>query len=467
MRFVDRKEELARLMRLSDAHKGGFAVLWGRRRIGKSELLKEWCRIVSGLYTVADRSLPAVQRLNFATAIDSFFPGFGDVLYPNWKVLFEALSRRAIENDWHGPLAIDEFPYWVEADQSIVSVLQNWIDAEKSRGGILLAIAGSSQHMMQGIAIDHDSPLYGRAGEKIKLQPISFSFIGEALGITDTLEQVKAYSIWGGVPRYWVAAEQFGQNLDDAVDELALNPLGLFHDEPSTILQSEIPSAISLKPYLDVIGAGASRVSEIAGILGIQATALSKPLARLVELGLVKREVPYGENEKNSKKSLYRIADHFCHFWFNVIASRHSIFDFAPTKIRRQIWQKYSNNIFAATWEELARQCVVSSERLASFAGKNDYWMPAGRWWSGNEHELDVVAFNGTKDKVLIGEAKWSSTPFSLKDVEMLIADFTQITPPQSFPPQIQRTLFLSATAPDVPDTVQNIPIFTATTINN
>ncbi|MGN0834039.1 MAG: ATP-binding protein [Kiritimatiellia bacterium] len=420
MRFIDRVEEMERLARLVRERRGGFAAIWGRRRIGKSELLKEWCRRFAGLYTVADQSLPSMQRTSFALALSDHFKGFADVSYPSWKVLFEALSRRAAAEDWHGPLVMDEFPYWVEADAALPSVMQNWVDGEKGRHGIVCAIAGSVQHMMQGLVIDADSPLYGRVDEKIKLLPIGIDFVKEAFHLEKAVDAVKAYAIWGGVPRYWVAAERFGADIDRAVDELALAPLGIFHEEPAALLQSEIPNAMSLKPYLDAIGLGANRASEIAGRLGVPVTGLSRPLARLTEIGLVKREVPLGESEKNSKKSIYRLSDPFCRFWFSVMATRRSVFDSAPESVRLSVWRRYEQQVFSAAWEDLSRSFVARSKRLRHIAGKNGYWLPAGRWWHKTETEWDVVAANGDGTKVLLGEAKWSDKPFADKEIEIM-----------------------------------------------
>lgn len=420
MRFIDRIEEMERLARLVRARKGGFAAIWGRRRIGKSELLKEWCRRFSGIYTVADQSLPSVQRASFALALSEHFKGFADVTYPSWKVLFSALSRRAAEENWHGPLVMDEFPYWVEADVSLPSVMQNWIDGEKDRDGIVCAIAGSVQHMMQGLVLDADSPLYGRVDEKIKLFPIDIGFIKEALHLETAIDAVKAYSVWGGVPRYWVAAEKFGADINRAIDELALNPLGIFHEEPASLLQSEIPNAISLKPYLDAIGLGVNRASEIAGRLGVPATGLPRPLARLTEIGLVKRELPFGESEKNSKRSLYRLSDPFCRFWFSVMATRRSVFDSAPESVRLAIWSRYEQQVFSVAWEDLSRSFVARSRRLRHIAGNSGYWLPAGRWWHKTEPEWDVVSVNGDGSRVLLGEAKWSEKPFAYKDIEIM-----------------------------------------------
>ncbi len=462
MKFLDRVSEMARLMRLFEAKTGGLAVLWGRRCIGKSELLKEWCQRVNGLYTVADRSSSVVQRQNFASALATHLPGFDAVIYPTWKALFDALSRAARAAGWQGPLVVDEIPYWIEADETIVSVLQNWIDAEKRAGGLLVAIAGSSQHMMQGLALDADSPIYGRADEKMKLQPIGISHLCEGLGIKSAQDAVKAYAVWGGVPRYWVAAERYRNDLDRALDELVLDPLGVFHEEPNTLLQSEIPSAISLKPCLDAIGLGANRMSEIAGRLGVPATTVSKPLARLVDLGFVKREVPYGENEKSSKKSLYRIADPFCRLWFKVVAPRRSVFDSAPAAVRNSLWRSHCTALYAAEWEELSRNHVAVSARLSTLAGKDGFWLPAGRWWSGNSPELDVVSFDGTGSRTLVGEVKWSEKPYLLKEVKQLAADLLRRTIPSHFPPVSAYVLFLSAVASGMPRVVQGVHVVTA-----
>lgn len=465
MKFLDREEEMRRLMRLVEAGRGGFVAVWGRRRIGKSELLKEWCKAANGLYSVADRSVPSVQRHDFAQAVDSRFKGFADVTYPTWKSLFAELSRRAESEDWHGPVALDEFPYWVESDATVVSVLQNWIDGEKARGGLLVAIAGSSQHMMQGVLLEHDSPICGRCDEQLRLQPLSVAFMREGLRLRDPLDMIRAYSVWGGVPRYWVAAERYGRDLDMALDDQVLNPLGLFHDEPATLLQSEIPTAISLKPYLDVVGAGVHRVSEIAGRLGASATALSRPLSRLVELGLVRREIPYGEGERNSKRSIYRVSDPFCRFWFRVMAARRSVFDSAPAHIRKRIWATQANALFAEGWEDLARDFVVRSARLAELAGEGDYWRPAGRWWRGAEHELDVVSFNGAGTRALLGEVKWSDKPFARREVERLAKAFAALPVPPEFPHDVSHVLFLSSVARDVPREVAGVPILTASDI--
>ena len=220
---------------------------------------------------------------------------------------------------------MDELPYLVSSCPSLPSVLQAWVDHEAKDAGLVVAVAGSAQHMMQGLVLDAGAPLYGRATEMIRLGPLPAWWAGPALGLSKKVDCVQAYSIWGGVPRYLELASGVSADLEDTIDRLVLDPLGPLHDEPDRILASELPSASSLRPLLDVIGAGAHRSSEIAGRLGQPATSLSRQLLRLVQLGLVVREQPFTESERSGKKSLYKIGDPFFRFWFKVVAPRRAL----------------------------------------------------------------------------------------------------------------------------------------------
>ena len=185
--------------------------------------------------------------------------------------------------------------------------------------------------------------------------------------------------------------------------------------------------------------------SEIAGRLGVQATALARPLARLIEIGLVKREVPFGESEKNSKKSLYRLSDPFCRFWFSVMATRRSIFDSAPETVRLAIWRQHAQHVFAVAWEDLSRAFVASSERLRSLVGEDGYWLPAGRWWHKMDAEWDVVSVDGEGSQALLGEAKWSERPFTQKEVEGMAERIVRRNPPTGMPEKHRFVLFLAS----------------------
>ena len=203
MKFLDRYDEMGRLEKLVERRIAGLVALWGRRRVGKTRLLMEWCQRHDGVYSVADQSVESVQRRYFAEAVSARLPGFNDVEYPEWNALLRRLSSDARAAGWKGPLVLDEFPHLVAASPSLPSVLQNWVDRESASDGLLVVISGSSQRMMQGLVLDGSAPLYGRAVEAFALSPLPAGWIGEALGLADPADALQAYAVWGGIPRYW------------------------------------------------------------------------------------------------------------------------------------------------------------------------------------------------------------------------------------------------------------------------
>jgi len=315
MRFVDRTEELDRLEHLLAREEGALAVVYGRRRIGKTRLLLEWLGNRAGVYTVADLSTADLQRRYVAEALATRLPGFGDVEYRDWPSLLVRLAREAQVAGLRGPFIFDELPYLVLASPELPSVLQRWIDHEAQAARLVVAVAGSSQRMMQGFVLARDAPLFGRAREILELGPLDPSYLREVFRVASGIGLAEAYAAWGGVPRYWELAVQVAGDPPAQIERLVLDPLGPLHREPDRLLVEEVPSAVEARPVLDAIGAGAHRVSEIAGRIGRPATSMARPLDRLVEMGVVRREIPFREPEKRSRRSLYKIDDPFFRLW--------------------------------------------------------------------------------------------------------------------------------------------------------
>ena len=272
MNFIDRQEELSRLIALAKRRDGGLAVVTGRRRIGKTRLLVEWARRSGGVYFVADQSSSEVQRRYLTAAISAKLPGLEGVSFADWRALLAGVAERAIAAKWTGPLIIDEIPYLVLQAPELPSVLQHFIDHDAKRARLTVAVAGSSQRMMQGLVMTASAPLFGRARELLTMGPLPPAYVREAFGILDPLE---AWTAWGGIPRYWELASDERGTSAARIDRLVLDPLGPLHREPDHILLEEVPSALEVRPVLDAIGAGAHRVSEIAGRMGRPATSLS------------------------------------------------------------------------------------------------------------------------------------------------------------------------------------------------
>ncbi len=412
--FVDRIQELQRLDRLVAGADGALAVVYGRRRVGKTRLLLEWSAKHGGLYSVADQSTADIQRRYFAEAAAERLPGFADVEYPDWRSLLTRLAREASNTGWRGPIVFDETPYLVNAAPELPSLLQRWIDHEARQAGLIVAIAGSSQRMMQGFVLDADAPLYGRAKEILELRPIDPTFLAEVFVSATGRELAETFAAWGGIPRYWELAAELDGDVRHQVERLVLDPMGPLHREPDRLLIEEMPPALEARPILDAIGAGAHRVSEIGGRVGRAVTSMARPLERLMSMDLVRREVPFGENEKKSRRSLYKIEDPFFRLWFRVVAPHRGQLANSTAETRLWLLDRFWPGLAAQAWEDLCRQ-RLSFLDPASALGAQGPWVSAARWWRGGMPEWDVVSQSLEGSRLLFGEAKWSAKPYDRK----------------------------------------------------
>ena len=406
MEFLDRIEEKERLNRFLALREGAAACLYGRRRIGKSRLLEE---VFVGRHDVisycADRSEAPLQRLRMAEDIARLLPGFADVAYRDWRGFFERWQREAPRGS---VLVIDELPYLVEKSPELPSVLQKIADGLRVSGQKLV-VCGSSQRMMQGLVLDSSEPLYGRCRVILKLGPIGFGWTKKAFPRATAFERFSHYAVWGGVPRYWeVCAGE--RNVWRTLREEVFSPNGLFHDEPSFVLKDDLEGATQATSVLALVGQGSERPSEIAGRLQVPQTALGRPLKRLMELGLVVRDIPFGNDAKANKKSLYRLADPFLRFWYAFVLPRYSNAHFLEDKKDYEQVQGAFHVFLRQAWESLVRETLLRKP----LTGSSVRWARVGRWWgAGLDHvpmEIDVVAESADGKTLLVGACKLSLT---------------------------------------------------------
>ena len=339
------------------------------------------------------------------------------------------------------------------------------MDSEAKEARLVVALAGSSQRMMQGLVMEATEPLYGRATEAFHLRPLPAGYLPEALKLKSSRNAVQAFTAWGGVPRYWELMSEADMSIDAAVDHLVLNPLGILHEEPERLLLEELPPAVTLRPILDAIGLGAHRVSEIAARIGEPATSMHRPLRRLMELGLIKREIPFGTPSASAKRSLYKIADPFCRLWFRVVAPNRGFLANAPTQSRTKLWRQAQPSLVAASWEELCREWVSSGAMNHPALGKDGDWEPARRFWHGNGPEWDVVSQTLDKRCMLLGEANWSEHPFDLPELRRLARKlFAKGVPPVKGlrDRDLHHFLFVPEVADEVPGEVAGVHVVTS-----
>ena len=207
--FLNRFEETERITRLVQRDVGSRGVLYGRRRCGKSRVLRETAPAGKSVFFVGDDRDAALQRASLAMEIGRMLEGFDDAIYPSWEALLDRWWRDAPAGT---VLILDELPSMVARAPELPSLLQKHIDADVERG-VHLLVAGSSQRMMQGLVLDRSASLYGRATEVMKITPLGAGWIEEALKIKNAKDAIQAFSVWGGVPRYWELAADH-RNLD-------------------------------------------------------------------------------------------------------------------------------------------------------------------------------------------------------------------------------------------------------------
>jgi AAA+ ATPase superfamily predicted ATPase len=399
--FLNRRNELGRLRALLGRRSGTLAVLYGRRRCGKSRLIQRALPPARSIYYVGDDREPALQRASLAAHIARRLPGFDRAVYPEWDALLDRFWREAPSGT---VLALDEFPALAGAAPELPSLLQKRLDQRPGRQ-IHLILSGSSQRMMQGLVLDRSAPLYGRAQEILKIGPLGAGWIQDALEPIAAVAAIDACAVWGGIPRYWELARSGGA-LDDAVKTHVLSPLGVLHHEPAMLLLDDLRDTTQAASILSVIGQGAHRASEIAGRLEKPATSLARPLARLVELDLVRRETPFGVNARDSKRAFYEVADPFLRFWFRFVEPNRSRLAAGQIDdVWADVQRRWAQHV-AATWEELARQSVPK------LRCHGHTWQPANRWWGAGQDrtpmEIDVVAESTDGKALLLGEVRWS-----------------------------------------------------------
>ena len=400
MTFVDRTEEQSRIKKILSNSKSGFIVVYGRRRCGKSTLLK---RVLneSDIYFMADQAESPQQISLLAQSIATKVPEFDQVKYPDWESLFNMLNNRLTN-----PITfcLDEFPYLVKSAPQLPAIIQKLIDKGENR--FHLIICGSSQQLMQGLIIDSTAPLYGRADLILRIKPMKIPYLQEVLQCS-AVETVTEYSVWGGVPRYWELRQQ-ETLFTDALKTHLFSSFGILIEDPLRLFIDDMRDTAQSYTILSLIGNGVHRLSEIAARLEKPSTSLAGPLDKLIQLGYIERELPFGENLRNSKKSYYRISDPFMSFYFSFVLPNRSLIELDKGDlVMNQVVQRLSGYT-SYWWEKLCRQAISGSEI-------DGYTFGIAQSWWGNVSkteriEIDLIAESIDGKALLVGECKWTES---------------------------------------------------------
>lgn len=425
-KFVNRKEELEFLEREFMDTGLKVIILYGRRRVGKTELINQFCMDKPHIYFLADKRGTAINAREFAANSARYFNditpevrNFDDAFI---YILKRTENRKLI-------VTIDEFAYLVEKDDSIPSVFQKIVDVHLKGTNTYLILCGSSISMMEGI-LGYQSPLYGRRTGQWKVTPLRFKDSWSFLPRYSLEEFIEVFSAVGNIPAYLL---QFDDSADiyENIEKRILGRGNPLYDEVEFILRAELREPSVYMSVVEAIANGVTKVTEIANRCYINAKDIPKYLQVLQRLQLVHRVVPITERKTKTKKALYQISDNFFRFWFRFVYPNRSDVeggevDRVLSKIRAE-FNPYVGRIF----EQVCREFL---EEVNHRAGLPFHFTKIGTWWGHfredgvrKEIEIDIVALNEDTGDILFAECKWLNKKVGINTYHNLMEKSTRV----------------------------------------
>lgn len=419
MEFLNRQRELAFLDERFERGRAEIAIVYGRRRVGKSALLYHWSRDKPSFFFWARRETEELALRRFSRELREA-QGQADAsesVFADWAEAFRALGDWAAER--RVIAVIDEFPYLVEASPGISTVLQELWDRQLQISQLYLALTGSVISVMLREAVNADAPLYKRHTWPFLLKPLRLYDLAAFFPTYSPIELVEIYAVFGGMPFNLINLER-KENIWNNIRREVLSPAGALFAEPLVQLHEEVRTGDPglFMRVLAAIAQGFHRRNEIASRAALPDTRqVDHYLTTLVELGLVERRVPLARRLSKRSWGLYHLADPFYRFWHRWVLPQREVLEIGhgvETTLDnlRQVWPQF----VSPTWESLARtHLFVASGRELPFLVSE-----VGSWWSANG-QIDVVGVNRSERRVVFGEAKWLNTPMTSKHLDRLI----------------------------------------------
>lgn len=407
--FIDRESELASLGRVIESAPPQLLRLYGRRRTGKTWLLREALRRaegVHGLYLVADQGEPATQLRLLGDQI-SHHTGAPIPVLRTWDELFDELERSRAR-----VVVLDEFPYLVRSDASVGTRLQHRWDSSWQHRGPSVILCGSSIGMMRQLTRGRSGPLFGRLTADLRVTGMDYRGVRQFYPNVPEEERVVRYAIFGRSP--FNHALNAGRTLWESIETSFLRPEARLQDEPRMLLvEARAPSRYY--GVLEAMGEGARSLPDLERAVGTVPGALFRYLRTLHhDLDLIRPGVPVGALARHTR---WEFADPFLAFYFRFIPKCRGLLEMGDVKGARHIIERDLNAHVGQVFEDVVHE-ALRLRLHAEIEGHRTEFDSVGRWWGRSGDEIDVVARSPTE--VWVGEVKWSTRPVSLAVVRNL-----------------------------------------------
>lgn len=428
--FVGRETELNTLEKLYKKNGFQLVVLYGRRRIGKTTLINKFIMNKPNIFFVAQEANDFMNLEILSRKIYEFFgmpSGMGG--FRSWQDAFDFLAEKALEKRFI--LAIDEFPYAVEENRSIKSILQNVIDHKLKNTSMFIILCGSHMSFMENEVLGYKSPLFGRRTAQIKLESFDYIDSSKLISSYSNEDKVRFYSCIGGTPHY-LSQIDTSESFEDNIKDLYFNISGYLYDEPMMLLQQELRVPAMYNSIITAIASGCSRLNEISTKINEESSKTIKYLNTLIELKIIHKEYPFGEDIATSRKGVYRISDYCYNFWYRyVFPNKPGIEQGAGNLIAEiEVFPKLSEYIGKPAFEEICRQYVIRQNKVLQIPFIATSF---GSWWGNDSKEkkqadIDVITANKNEKKIILGECKWKNQYNDFVEIQKLM-DKTYLFP--------------------------------------
>ncbi len=415
--FIGREKELAELNSMYNEDKFQLFVLYGRRRVGKTTLLNEFCANKESIFFSAEQSNNKLNLEKFSTLV---FAHYGeDSLEPfsSWEKVLTYIDNR--QKNERLILVIDEFPYLVKKNKALLSELQHLIDHKLQKGRLFIILSGSYMGFMEKEVLSSKSPLFGRRTGQLHMKPFDYRTSMRFVEGFSAEDKLKLYGAFGGTPLYLqqiTPNESFEYNIKNAF----LRVTAYLYEEPLLLLRQEVQEPGLYSAIIEAIAGGATKANEISTKIGEESAKCLKYIGTLCELGILYKETPFGEKE-SSRKTIYGISDFMFRFWYRYVFANRTLIETGAQKavMEKRIMPDYPSYMGLA-FEKICRDYLLYENAIGELP---ILFTSIGRWWGTNpttreETEIDLIAQDGRN--YLICECKWRNEKLGISVLEDL-----------------------------------------------
>lgn len=419
--FVGRQSELDMLQEAYEDGKFQCAVLYGRRRIGKSYMLS---RFVQGKPAIFFTAQEVNDKLNFSIFTERVLEFFGlkdsGMIFQDWDDIFKFLVDQAKKERLI--LVLDEFPCLCNANKEIRLILRNAIDQYFQGSNLFLILCGSQISFMEREVLGSKSPLFGCCTLPLYLTGFDYLEAAKLLQDFSDEDKVRLYACVGDTPHYLSQVDP-KLTLEENIKRLFFRSSGYLYSELFMLLQQELREPAVYNSIIMAIVSGAERLNDIVLKTGEEKTKVSKYIKVLLDVKILERVSPYGEDPEKSRRGIYQFSDYCCRFWYRFVFGNQDKIDrgvgeqFADQMIFGKVLDDFIAN---PAFEQVCQQYLVrlnQEQKLPFFATS------FGKWWENErakqeELDLDIVMGDKEEKRAVIGECKWSDGPVTKSEIE-------------------------------------------------